>query len=90
MMVAAGRGVTLLPESLHSGEGTLARPLVEPALTREISLISVAGRPHTTRVQQLMRAIRVHRWNDDVSAAEGYDYRLSSFAQATDIAGAGP
>jgi DNA-binding transcriptional LysR family regulator len=90
MMVAAGRGVTLLPESLHSGEGTLARPLVEPALNREISLISVAGRPHTTHVQQLMRAIRAHRWDHEVSAADGYEYRHSSFAQATDIAGAGP
>jgi DNA-binding transcriptional LysR family regulator len=90
MMVAAGRGVTLLPESLHAGQGTLARPLVEPALNREVSLISVAGRPHTTHVRRLMSAIREHKWDHDISAANGCEYCLPSIAQSTDIARTGP
>jgi DNA-binding transcriptional LysR family regulator len=58
MMVAAGRGVALMPKSLHLGHGTLARPLIEPALNREVSLVTVAGRPHAAAVQHLIRAIR--------------------------------
>ena len=38
MMVAAGHGVTLMPESLHLGHGTLAPPLIDPALNREVAL----------------------------------------------------
>jgi LysR family transcriptional regulator, hydrogen peroxide-inducible genes activator len=63
MMVSAGRGITLMPESLHLGNGTLARPLVEPSLNREISLVTVAGRPHPVPVQHLLRATLAHQWN---------------------------
>jgi LysR family transcriptional regulator, hydrogen peroxide-inducible genes activator len=38
MMVAAGHGVTLMPESLYLGHGTLAQPLIDPALNREVAL----------------------------------------------------
>lgn len=62
MMVSAGRGVTLMPESLHLGNGTSARPLVEPLLNREISLVTVAGRPHPAPVQHLLRATLAHQW----------------------------
>ena len=68
MMVAAGRGITLMPEHLHLGHGTQARPLREPSLNREVFVISVAGRPQGLQVQQLMRAIRAYKWDDDVSA----------------------
>jgi DNA-binding transcriptional LysR family regulator len=63
MMVSAGRGITLMPESLHLSNGTLARPLVEPLLNREISLVTVAGRPHPAPVQHLLRATLAHQWN---------------------------
>jgi DNA-binding transcriptional LysR family regulator len=89
-MVAAGRGVTLMPENLHLGHGTLARPLIEPALQRDVSLVTVAGRPHSRPVQHLIRAIRAHKWDRDVSAANGGEYRLPPPAKAADIAGAGP
>jgi len=63
MMVAAGCGVTLMPENLHLGKGTSARPLAEPSLNREVSLITVAGRPHTPSVQHLVRATLAHQWD---------------------------
>jgi DNA-binding transcriptional LysR family regulator len=62
MMVSAGRGITLMPESLHLGNGTLARPLVEPLLNCEISLVTVAGRPHPPPVRHLLRATLAHQW----------------------------
>jgi hypothetical protein len=80
MMVAAGRGITLMPENLHLGLGTLARPLVEPAVSREISLISVAGRPHASHVQHLIRAIRAHKWDDKTPPANGRKHRPLSSA----------
>jgi hypothetical protein len=75
MMVAAGRGVTLMPENLHLGHGTSARQLVEPALNREVSLVTVAGRPHAPSVQHFIRAICAHRWDDASSRANDSQYR---------------
>jgi DNA-binding transcriptional LysR family regulator len=66
MMVAAGCGITLMPENLHLGHGTLARPLVDPTLERDVALVTVAGRPHDPAVQHLVRAIRAHRWEGEV------------------------
>ena len=66
MMVAAGWGITLMPENLHVAHGTLARPLIDPALERDVSLVTVAGRPHDPAVLHLVRAIRAHKWDDEV------------------------
>jgi len=75
MMVAAGRGVTLMPENLHLGHGTSARRLIEPALNREVSLVTVAGRPRDLPVQHFIRAIRAHGWGDESSCANGSQFR---------------
>jgi len=74
MMVAAGRGVTFMPEDMHLGHGTLARPLIEPALNRDISLVTVAGRPHDPAVRQLVRAIRAHKWESETSRLNSRAY----------------
>jgi DNA-binding transcriptional LysR family regulator len=65
VLVAAGCGVTLMPESMHLGYGTLARPLIEPVLSRDVSLITVAGRPYDSPVLNLVRAIRAHKWDTE-------------------------
>jgi DNA-binding transcriptional LysR family regulator len=83
VMVAAGRGVALMPENLHLGHRTLARPLVEPALHREVSLVSVAGRPYGAHVQHLMRAVRAHKWEEAATTATGREYRNACLAQET-------
>jgi DNA-binding transcriptional LysR family regulator len=83
MMVAAGRGVTLMPANLHWGSGTLARPLSEPELHREVSLVTVAGRPHDPPVQHFMRAIRAHTWDDESSRAN--QYRRSSSSEVSSV-----
>jgi DNA-binding transcriptional LysR family regulator len=85
MMVAAGRGVTLMPESLHLGHGTLARPLIEPALNREVSLATIAGRPHAPAVQHLIRAIRAHHWAPETAAANGREYRDPHLVQEPEL-----
>jgi DNA-binding transcriptional LysR family regulator len=85
MMVAAGRGVTLMPENMHLGHGTLARPVIEPALNRDVSLVTVAGRPHAPPVQYFVRAIRAHKWDNEISIATGSQYRLGLSGQAPSI-----
>lgn len=70
MMIAAGRGVTIMPEYTHFARGTLARPLIEPALARDVSLLTVAGRPHPPRVHMLVRAMRAH-WAEEARTSSG-------------------
>jgi DNA-binding transcriptional LysR family regulator len=77
VMVAAGLGVTLMPENMHLGHGTLARQLIEPQLFRNVCLVTVAGRPHSAPVRHLVRAIRQYKWDDETSerAAANADSR---------------
>jgi DNA-binding transcriptional LysR family regulator len=70
MMVAAGCGITLMPENLHFRHGTVARPLIDPALDRQVSLATVAGRMQDDHVQRLVRAIQAHDWNATSAAAD--------------------
>jgi DNA-binding transcriptional LysR family regulator len=71
LMVAAGRGVTVLPEYAHIGLQTLARPLIEPELAREVVLVTVAGRPHDRWVHLLLRAARSYKWDEGTAAVDG-------------------
>jgi LysR family transcriptional regulator, hydrogen peroxide-inducible genes activator len=84
MMIATGWGVTLMPENLHLRRGTLARPLIDPALERQVSAVTVAGRPQGPQIQRFVRALRAHKW-DDTAASEG-THRLLTDAQRPMIA----
>jgi DNA-binding transcriptional LysR family regulator len=64
-MVAAGCGITIMPEFTPISPGLVLRPLVDPALYRELSLVTVAGRPHGEAVTWLLRALRAHKWDGD-------------------------
>jgi DNA-binding transcriptional LysR family regulator len=86
MMVAAGRGVTLMPENMHLGCGTLARRLIEPALNRDVYLVTVAGRPYDPPVQHFVRAIRARKWDDETSRANAHEYHFPSWVQVSTIA----
>jgi DNA-binding transcriptional LysR family regulator len=61
-MVAAGAGITIMPEYSRFPEGTLVRRLIEPALVRAVSLVVVAGRAYDPSGNLLLRAIRAQRW----------------------------
>src|SRR5262249_31870937 len=60
-MVASGFGVTVMPEFSHTDAATIARPLVDPDLVRQLSLVTVAGRRHEPAAV-LIRTIRAHAW----------------------------
>src|SRR5262245_1876791 len=63
-MVASGFGVTVMPEFSHTDPATIARPLVDPDLVRQLSLVTVAGRPHEPDAV-LLRTIRATDWKAD-------------------------
>ena len=54
-MVAAGLGCTFIPESLVLYPELLRRPLVDPSISRTISIVTVRGRRHTPPVKLLSR-----------------------------------
>ena len=54
-MVAAGLGITYLPESAVTMPGIVTRPLIEPEVKRTVQLLTVRGRPHSPAVGAFVR-----------------------------------
>lgn len=70
-MVAAGLGITLMPEYLPLMQRIETRPLVEPAVSRTVSVVTRAGRRHTGAVAEALEAARDLRWVEIPAAARG-------------------
>jgi hypothetical protein len=51
-----------MPENLPLLSGLEMRPLVEPEVFRQISLATVAGRPHSPAVAAAVAAAKHYRW----------------------------
>lgn len=66
-MVRAGLGCTLMPEHLPLLPGIETRKLVEPEVSRQISLVTVGGRPHSPQVAAAMQAAQRHQWPNGVA-----------------------
>jgi hypothetical protein len=64
-MVASRFGITVMPEFTRTDIATVARPIVDPDLFRELSLVTVAGRRYGPTAASLLRAIRTHSWYDN-------------------------
>jgi len=62
-MVMANIGFAFMPEFSVTHPESVRRPLVDPAVGRTISLITVSGRRHSPAVAAFVRTIRSHRWN---------------------------
>jgi LysR family transcriptional regulator, hydrogen peroxide-inducible genes activator len=60
--VAAGFGVTFLPEFSAVTPGIMSRPLIKPEVIREISLVSIEGRGWSPAVETCARAIQTYPW----------------------------
>ncbi|HTV67945.1 MAG TPA: LysR family transcriptional regulator [Rhizobiaceae bacterium] len=61
-MVAAGMGVCFIPEFSASQPGVCHRPIVEPEIVREVSLVSVADRLSSPAVAAFVAAVKAHDW----------------------------
>ena len=62
-MVMANLGFAFMPEYSVTHPDTVRRPLVDPAVERKISLITIPGRRHSPAVSAFVQAIRAHRWH---------------------------
>lgn len=69
IMVTAGLGICFLPEFSPTLPGLRCRPLVDPEVAREVSLVTIAGRRYSPAVTTFIRAIRAYRWPEEEAAA---------------------
>lgn len=75
-MVAAGLGCTLMPKFLPTIDGLLLRPVIEPEVSRQISIVTVAGRPHSRPVSLAVQTALSLAWDAAGSAAHDRDNDL--------------
>jgi len=68
-MVLAGLGYTMIPEYAATMPGLVLRPLVEPEVIRNVSMITVRGRPHSPAVGAFVHEARRYDWHDKLRAA---------------------
>lgn len=61
-MVLAGIGFAFMPEFSVSLPGLLQRPLVDPAVSRQVALASMPGRRFSPAVEALVSDARSFRW----------------------------
>ena len=61
-MAAAGVGYAFMPERTFIDQELVAKPLVDPEIWREVSLVTVRGRPHSPAVGALVREAMRSPW----------------------------
>jgi len=62
-MVAAGLGFAFMPQySITERPDIVVRPLIEPEFWREVSLVTVRGRPHSPAIGALVREAMRTQW----------------------------
>jgi DNA-binding transcriptional LysR family regulator len=61
-MVASGFGFGFMPASCVRHSMVVGRPMIEPEFWREVSLVTVRGRPHSPAVGALVREAMRARW----------------------------
>ena len=61
-MVSAGLGMTVMPEFLPILPDIEMRLVVEPEVYRQISMVTVAGRPHSRPVELAVKTARTFAW----------------------------
>jgi len=62
-LVLSGMGCSIMPEYLPAVSGIATRALVEPEVTRAISLVTVAGRRYSPTVSAFLRLARHYDWD---------------------------
>jgi len=76
-MVASGFGITVMPEFTHTDVATVARPVVDPDLVRQLSLVTVAGRRQEHAAAVLIRAVRAACWQEEMPKRSKQDGLMS-------------
>ncbi len=66
-MVMAGLGCAVMPETLAEQPGLLSRPLVDPRISRTVSVLTRRGRKHTPVVDFFVRLCATMDWPRSVT-----------------------
>lgn len=61
-MVAAGLGFAFMPVNAVNNQGVVGVPVVEPEFWRQVNLVTVRGRPHSTGLGALVREAMRKKW----------------------------
>ena len=62
VMALAGLGICFTPAYSPLVPGLITRPIIDPEVSRTVSLVTVAGRRHSAPLAALTRAIKAYRW----------------------------
>ena len=75
VMIAGGLGVCFTPEYSPIVPGVMTRPVVDPEVTREVSLVAISGRRFSPAVAAFITAIKAYPWpgNSD-SSVQGHQF----------------
>ena len=63
-MVAGGLGICIIPEFSAVIPGIQVRPLIDPDVSRDVSLVWMTGRRHSPAVTAFVKLARAHPWPD--------------------------
>jgi LysR family transcriptional regulator, hydrogen peroxide-inducible genes activator len=72
-MAAAGAGYAFMPVGSVVHEQVVVKPLVDPEIWREVSLVTVRGRPHSPVVGALIREAMRSPWADKRALAVRFE-----------------
>ncbi len=61
-MILAGLGIAFLPEYLTLYPGLPTRVIIDPEVTRDVKLVTVAGRRFSPAVREFVRLSRSYDW----------------------------
>jgi DNA-binding transcriptional LysR family regulator len=70
LMVASGLGCAIMPKYLPLMPGIITRPVVEPIVYRTISVVTIAGRPHSAPVRHAVKTARLMTWDTIPTVAQ--------------------
>lgn len=68
VMALAGLGICFMPAYSPMVPGLVTRPIVDPEITRQVSLVTVAGRPFSPVVASFVKAVKSHSWRGGQAA----------------------
>jgi DNA-binding transcriptional LysR family regulator len=80
-MVGSGFGITVMPEFTRTNTATLARPLAEPDLVRQLLLVTVAAQRQEHPLTAFVRAIRAQCWQGEGAPSCLDQHSLMLFSQ---------
>ena len=72
-MVAAGMGVSFLPEYTAIFPGVVGCPVVAPSVARQVCVVTLAGRRWSSPVKAFVQAVQHHPWPSAARPPDGRD-----------------